>query len=368
MALGDFSPSNMAKLILSLDDAMNDSRVQQRHNLMPEYGILEAIKSIETANWNSVRPTDRYCEEFDVTWLEESDNEASLLTNQAMIHRPLCDIDGEELQSAKKSYKIDKVLSYTLKVKDEDCGNIFDYESKIQLGLLQGYKKLIQRMAKAMPGYLSAFAGTNLLNGAGFNGFDWNIGTADGTNTEIEPADLTLDKAMFYLTRLYQINKLQNPKIVDGGIFAFQNFLATIQKGTGAGDVGMANAWQVIANQYMLDFVNMYAGGYPNSAFIIDQGNLALPIVSFFPRLGGDNEVVANKYIYSVPVPGFTLGGQTIYVDMTYTKEEETLAGTSRCQLVHNFNMELKFNLWQAPKYQSDTVTGVIQVNRGEAA
>lgn len=365
MALGDFSPSNMAKLVLSLDDVMSDSRVQQRHKLMPPLGIIEMVKQIETANWNAVRPKDRYCEEFDVVWLEESDNEATVLTNQTTLHRPPCDIEGEELQSAKKSYRLGKVSKFTVKIKDEDCGNIFDYESKVQLALLQAQKKVLSGVAKALPGYISAYAGANRLNSSPWTGQDWNIGEADGTKTEIQQADLTLDKAAYYLQLMYQINRLQNPAIIDSTLFNFSAFMATIQANANAADTGMLNAWRYFADRYKNDIENMFAGGYPNSAFVIDQGNLALPFVSYFPALGQNNEVVADKYIYSIPAAGITLGGQPIMIDVTYTKEESQIGSTGRCEIVHNFDLELKFDLWQAPKYQSDNVTGIIELTKG---
>jgi hypothetical protein len=369
MALGDFSPSAMPKLLVSLDDATTDSRVQQRQDLMPELGIIEMIKNIETANWNSVRPADRYCEEFDVAWLEESDTEAVVATGQTMIHRPLCTIDGEELQSVKTSYKIDKTVTSTLKVKDEDCGNMYDWNSKVQLGLKQSFKKLLVGLAQALPAYVDAYSGDNQLNTAGWNGQAWNIGSANGAFTEIEPSDLTANKVIPYLTMLAQMNKLQSPGIVDGGLLFMDYWNAQAQAGTGAGDIGNANFWALWKNRYELDVVNMAAAGYLNAAFVIDQGALALPIVSFFPRLGsGENEVVANKYIYSVPIPGYTLGGNPVYVDITYTRAEEAIAGGSgRCQIVHTFHMQLKFNLWRAPKYTSDTTTGIVTLKAGAA-
>lgn len=355
----------MPKLILALDDAMSDSRVQQRHKLMPKLDIIEQVKDVETANWNAVRPNDRYCEEFDVTWMEESDTEAVLATNQTMLHRVKCDIDGEELQSAKKSYKLGKAISIGVKVRDEDCGNIFDWEGKVALGLLQAQKKILERWAKALPALLDAGAGPNLLNGAGFADFDWNIGAKDsvGSFTEIEAADLTFEKSAYYLNMLFEINKFQNPRIIDGGVFAFQAWLAGVQDGT-QGDFGANNAFAYISDRYKNDFINMYRGGYPNSAFIIDQGSWAMPTVSYFPRLGDNNHVVGDKYHYSVPFAGFTLNGQPLYLDMTYDVAEETIAGTSRCQLVHTFDLELKWDLWQAPKYTSDTVTGTVRVDR----
>ena len=336
---------------------------------MPYLGIIEQVKAVETANWNSVRPTDRYCEEFDVTWLEESDTPATVLSGQSTIHRPLCDIDGEELQSNRKTYKLDNIVRASVKIKDEDCGNMFDAESKVSLALLQAQKKILVGLAQTLPPRIDAYAGANLLNGSAYDSYPWNIGEAGTSGTDIGYDDLdSLTKTMFYLSRMYQVNKLQNPKIIDGGILAFQEYLATIQKGASAADIGSANAWQFIADGYKQDFVNMMAAGYADNAFVIDQGNLALPIVSYFPRLGQDNEVVADKFIYSVPVAGYTLNGQPIYIDVTYTKEESQIGVTGRCEVVHIFSMELKFALWQAPKYASDTVTGIIKLNRADAA
>lgn len=366
MALGDFSPSAMPKLLLALDDVMSDSRVQQRQKLMPPLDTIELVKRIETANWNAVRPKDRWCEEFDVAWLEESDNKATILTNQTMLHRPPCDINGEELQSAKKSYRLGKASKFTVKIKDEDCGNMYDAESKVQLALLQGQKKVLSGIAEAIPAYLDGFAGTNRLNAAGFDNQSWNIGSADGSATQIDASNLSLEKSVYYLQRMFQINRLQNPGIIDSTLFDFNAWMAIIQSGTGAGDVGMANAWRRIADRYENAFENMFEAGYMGTAFVIDQGNLALPMVSYFPRLGEDNEYVADKYIYSIPAAGFTLDGQPVYIDVTYTKEESQIGSTGRCELIHNFDMELKFDLWQAPKYQSDTVTGVIKLTRAD--
>lgn len=347
---------------------MSDSRVQQRHNLMPPLDTIELVKKIETADWNAVRPKDRFCEEFDVAWLEESDNKATILTNQTMLHRPLCDIDGEELQSAKKSYRLGKSSKFSVKIKDEDCGNMYDAESKVQLALLQAQKKVLSGIAEAIPAYLDGFAGTNKLNGSGFAGQGWNIGTVDGTGTEISPTNLSLEKSVYYLQRLFQINRFQNPGIIDSTLFDFNAWMALIQSGTGAGDVGMNNAWRRISDRYENAFENMFEAGYMGTAFIIDQGNVALPMVSYFPRLGGDNEVVADKYIYSIPAAGFTLNGQPVYIDVTYTKEESQIGSTGHCELVHTFDLQLKFDLWQAPKYTSDTVTGVIKLTRGDEA
>lgn len=367
MAEGDFSPSNMAKLILSLDDAMADSRVQQRHKLMPKVPIIQLVKDVETANWNAVRPTERYCEEFDVVWLEESDTEAEHLTNQTMLHREKCTIDGEELQSAKKTYKLKQETHIGVTVKDEDCGNIFDWEGKVALGLLQAQKKLLERIAKAIPGQLDAGAGPNVLNDAGFADFDWNIGAIDGTGTEIAPADLTFQKSAYYLNMLFEMNKFQNPRIIDGGVFAFEAWLAGVKAGTGAGDIGDANAWEFIADRYSNDFINMYRAGYANNAFIIDQGSWAMPFVSYFPRLGENNHIIGDEYKYSVPMSGFSLNGQPIYMDMQYKLEKEQIGLTGHCQLVHTFDLAVKWDLWQAPKYQSDTVTGTVKVTKGAA-
>lgn len=369
MAAGDFSLSEMPKLLVALDDAMADSRVQQRHQLMPETGIIEQIKDVETANWNSVRPTDRYCESFKVAWLEESDTPATLVSGQTMMHRPACTIVGEELMSNNEEYKIDKMVHYTVRIKDEDCGNMFDAESRVQLSLLQGFKKLLERWALAMPALVDAYAGDNLLNGVAYAGQMWNIGTDAGAYTEIAQADLTSGKIIPYLTMIRQFNKLQNPYIVDGGLFLMDYWNAQAQANTGAGDIGNANFWALWRDRYELDMVNMAGAGYMNAAFLIDKGNLALPVVSFFPRLGSnENEVVADKYIYSVNIPGYTLNGQPVPVDVTYTRQESQIASSGRCEVVHDFRLELKFDLWQAPRYASDDVSGIITLKAGAAA
>lgn len=371
MALGDFSPSNMCKLILSLDDAMNDSRVQQRHQLMPPIGILDWIKTVETANWNSVRPADRYCEDFDVTWLQESDTAAVVHTNQTYLHRAPCAISGEELESQKKTYKIGKSVDYTLKVKDEDCGNIFSWESKVSLGLLQGYKKLLVALAQAMPGYLHALAGDNLVNDVADGALPGNIGTDSGagyTELNFDGGTIAASQLIPYLTYVSTLNKLQNPIILDGGAFFLNYWDAQAKKGTGAGDVGDANYWAALFTNYRQDIVNMLAAGYSGSMFIADTGNLAMPLVSYFPRMGDGNHVVGDKYIYSVPMPGVTIGGQQVYVDMTYTKAEEQIGSTGRCQLVHTFHMEIKWDIWQAPAYTTDPVTGLIEFRLAPAA
>lgn len=363
MALGDFSPSAMPRLLAVAEDVFADSRVAQRHNLMPQHNILRLIKEQETATYESVRPNDRKCEEFDVTWLEESDTEASISTSQTNIHRPSCTISGEELQSQKKTYKVDTVISHTVTIKDEDCGNMFDADSKVALGLLQGQKKLISRLSKALPGWIDAFAGVNTANGIAFEG---NIGTAasgDPTVTELAHDSIGYDKVVPYLTLVEMFNKLQNSFVVDGGLLYLDYFNAVHKRGTYAGDEGQGNMWDLV--RYTNDIFNLNAGGYLNKAFLIDGGSLALPIMSFFPRLGEDNEVVSDKYIYSLPLAGITLGGQPVYHDVTYTKVEEQIGTSGRCQLVHTFKLELKTNLWQAPKYNSDTVTGVITFAKG---
>lgn len=369
MADGDFSPSNMAKLVMSLDDAMSDSRVQQRHNLMPKVDIIEQVYAVQTANWNSVRPNDRFCEEFDVVWLQENDEEAELITNQVMMHREKCAIDGDELGSAKKSYKLSKEIHIGVKIKDEDCGNIFDWEGKVSLSLLQAQKKLLERWAKALPALLDAGAGANRLLDSGLADFDWNIGAADGTGTSIQPGDITFDKSSYYLMMLFEMNKLQNPRIIDGGVFAYQAWLASIKNGTGAGDVGDYNAYGYIADRYAADFLNMYRGGYANNAFVIDQGSWAMPTVSFFPRLGENgNHIIGDEYKYSIPMAGFTLGGNPIYLDLQYKKEKEAIASSNgHCQLVHTFDLALKWDLWQAPKYTTDDVTGTVKITKAPA-
>ncbi|CAG5001923.1 hypothetical protein DYBT9275_02768 [Dyadobacter sp. CECT 9275] len=355
----------MPQILANLEDSMTDSRVQQRHNLMPKHEILRLVKEQETATFESVRPNDRKCEEFSVAWLEESDTEATVHTSVDAIHRAPCSISGEQLQSNKKTYKVDKSVKYTVEIKDEDCGNMFDTESKVALALLQGQKKLVAALAKTLPGYIYAYAGVNQADGIDFDG---NIGENDSTDpfVTIAPADLIAEKTIPYLTMLAEFNTLQNPILVDGGMFFLDRWKAQAQAGTNAGDVGNENFW-ALAN-YNQDIWNMNKAGYLNWAFVIDRGNLALPIVSFFPRLGGDNEVVADKYIYSIPLAGITLGGQPVYIDVTYTKSESQIGSTGRCELVHVFNMELKFNLWQAPRYTTDPVTGIIALKKGLAA
>lgn len=369
MAAGDFSLSVLPKLLVSLDDVMKDSRVQQRHQLMPDTQIIQLIKNIETASWSPLKDNDRSCRDFDVTWLEESDTEANLTTNQTMMHRPACTITGEELMSNKKTYKLTKMVDYTVRIKDEDCGNMFDYESKVQIGLLQAFKKLLERWAKALPAQVDAYSGPNKLNASAYDGQVWNIGTANAGATEISPADVTSGKIIPYFQFVMQLNKLQNPSMIDGGLFVMDYMNAQAQAGTGAGDVGNNNFWNMWRGRYELDIVNMFAGGYMNAAFLIDRGNLAMPTASFFPRLGsGENEVVADKYIYSVPIPGFQLNGEPVFVDITYTRQEAQIASSGRCEVVHDFRLELKYDLWQAPRYASDDVTGVITLKQGLAA
>lgn len=358
----------MPKLLVLLEDAMTDSRVQQRHNLMPPLDIITQVKAIETASWVQTRPNEVNCRDFDVTWLEESDNPATTSTNLTALHLPLCDIDGEELQSNKKTYKLSTSTSTSVKIYDDDCGNMFDTESKVSLALLQAFKKVLTEWAEAITPRLYAGAGANLLNTAPFSTMDWNIGTADGAYTDIDPASLTPEKSVLYLSRLFQVNKLQNPRIIDSGIFAVQAWLANIQRNTGNADTGQYNAWNYIADRYSEDFINMVNAGFVDTAFIIDQGSWAMPTVSFFPRLGGDNEYISDYYRYSVPIPGFSLGGNPVYVDMTYKKTTREVGSTDRCELAHIFHIELKWDLWQAPKYTSDTVTGTIALQKGEAA
>lgn len=355
MALGDFSPSRMPAVLATLEDSMTDSRVQQRQKLMPPSKIIDFVVGLQTAEWDSVRPADRYCQEFSVTWLEESDTKATLRTNQQRLDATVCTFDGEELQSNKKNYLIDKVIDTVVKIRDSDCGDMFSTGSKMALALLQGQKKLIARLAEALPAYIYAYAGANTANGIGFDG---NIGVADATNpfTSIAKADATTEKVLPYLMYMATFSKLQNPKMIDGGMLTLERIKSAMEEGVGE------NYWTLA--QYNEDILNMYAGGFMNWAFIVDNGNLALPVQSFFPELGGDNELMDGMYRYSIPLAGANFGGEQWYIDVTYTKELETIAGTNKCELVHNFLLELKFNLWQAPRYASDTVTGVIALKK----
>lgn len=357
MALGDFSPSVLPKILVGLEDAFPDSRVGQRHQNMPFYEDLRLIKEQETATYESVRPNDRKCEEFQVTWMEESDNEATLTTGAESIHRPKCTISGEELQSQKQTYKVDTVISHAVKIKDEDCGNMFDANSKVSFALLQGQKKLIEKLAKTLPAWINAYAGDNLADGIAFDG---NIGVQDAVDpiTEIQAADITADKVITYLGIASQFNKLQEPFLLDGGLFYKSYLDASMRQGTPAGDSGSANYWAQFP--YANDTINMFGAGLINAAFLIERGVLALPIVSFFPRLGDDNHITGDKYHYSIPMTGITLGGKPVFIDLVYNKVEEQIGATDRCQVVHTFDMELKTKLWLSPRYVSDTGTGII--------
>lgn len=361
MAFGDFTPSVWPRLLANLRDMTTDDRVTQRHTLMPDFGVLDLVKGkIETATFTSVRPNDRKCEDFDVAWLEESDTKATLNTNQSTMHRAKCSISGEELQSNKKTYSLKKSVDYTVKIADEDCGNMFDAESKVALSLLQGQKKLVQRLCEALPALIAGYAAANKANGIAFNG---QIGTPDGSDpvTLIQTSDLTGDKTIPYLAMMAKLNKLQDPYLLDGGMFYFDQFKSAVEAGTYAG----SKYWAL--SKYELDIVNMMDAGFLNSAFVMDKGSLALPIVSFFPPLGEDNEVVSDKYWYSIPIAGLTLNGKPVMIDVTYTKKEEQIGSTGRCQLIHTFHMELKFDLWQAPRYASDTVSGILQFEQQAA-
>ncbi len=353
---GDFSPSAMPRLLANLEDTMADSRVQQRHKLMPPTGIIDFVAGQETALYERVVPNDRKCEEFDVTWLEENDNEAVLQTGQTMIHRPVCEIEGTELQSAKQTYRIDKVIHDTVTIHDEDCGNMFSFESKVALAILQSQKKILARLAKALPSQMYAYAGANLANGIGFNG---NIGVNDANNpfVGIAKGDLEARKVIPYLTMMATLNKFQSPKILDGGMLFLDFWAAQAENANGA-----ANYW---ANEdYTQDIVNMIAGGFLNWAFVVDNGNLCLPFASFFPALGENNELTDGRYQYSIPMAGGTFGGKQIYLDVVYEKKEVPLGNSGRCEMVHTFRQEMKYNLWQAPNYTSDTVTGLIALKQ----
>lgn len=365
MAAGDFSASNMAGIIVALDDVMADSRVQKRHNLDVPTPVIEFIKAQETATFipANAKP---HCTEFTVTWLQEPDTEATLNINQTYLHRPPCTISGEELESFNKPYKLAKSVVEVVKIKDEDCNNIFDFGSKVQIALLQAQKSLKKRMAKFAAASLLSFAGTNAANGVGFNG---NIGEASSGNanlTEIPYENITADEIIPYLTMVAALNGLQNPKLIDGGVIWLDRWRAQIKKGTNAGDVGEGDFYDVFG--YNQDLLNFMAADLMNYAFLVDAGTLSMPIRSYFPALGDNNEVVSDKYIYSIPMAGGGFGGEDVRIDVTYTRAEEQLASTGRCQLVHTFHMEVKFDIWQAPKYTTDTVTGVIALKQASAA
>lgn len=364
MAAGDFSPSNMAGIIVALDDVMADSRVQQRHNLDVRTDVIDFIKDQETATFipANAKP---HCTEFTVTWLQESNNEADLNINQTYLHRPPCTISGEELESFSKPYKLSKSVSEVVKIKDEDCNNIFGFADKVQIALLQAQKKIKERMAKYAAASLLSFAGENMAIGVGFNG---NIGTAPGASnvTEIPSANITADQIIPYMTMVAALNKLQNPKLIDGGMIYLDRWRAQAKQGTNAGDTGDMNFYDVFG--YRQDLINFMRADLMNYAFMVDSGNLSMPIRSYFPELGGDNEVVSDKYIYSIPMAGGGFGGEDVRIDVTYTRAEEQLASTGRCQLVHTFHMEVKFDIWQAPKYTTDLVTGIIAFHQASAA
>lgn len=363
--MADFSPSVLPRLLVNLKDTMSDSRVQQKHALMPDYGIIELIKKIETAEFMNVRPQDATCREYAVSWMQEPNTKATANTNVARMDKPLCTITGETLDSFKKTYELKKSISHSVSILDDDCGNMFDTGSKVSLALLQTFKKIITGLAEALPPQLYAYAGENIANSKNFNG---NIGepkTGNALVTEIQREDLIAEKTIPYLILMSKLNKLQNPGVIDGGLLFLDNLKAKMQDGTNAGDTGNANYWNLLS-RYELDMINMMESGYGDYAFVIDQGNLSLPIVTFFPRLGEGNEVRDGKYIYSVPIPGFTILGEPVYVDMTYTKAEVTIAGTNRCTTNHIFHIELKYDLWQAPKYTTDTVTGIIALQQAE--
>lgn len=360
MALGNFSPSVMPGIFAALKETATDNRVMQRQRLMPPSEILQVIKNQEQGKLESVRPNDRKCEEFKVTWLEESDNKATVHTNVAVQHLPPCVIDGEELQSNNKTYKVKNDVQFAVKVKDEDCGNMFDAESKLALALLQGEKKIIKGLAEALPGMIYAYAGINQADGIAFDG---NIGENDPNNpfVGIDADDLKADKIIPYLTMVSTFNKLQNPILLDGGLL-LRDFWEARMKKQGGGDGVPNEYWDLM--EYNQDIINMNDAGFLNWAFLIDAGNLQLPIISFAPELGNDNELVADKFWFTKNLSGITLGGRPVPIDVTYTKKEEAFGASGTCQLVHTFDMKLKWDLWQAPRYTTDPVTGIIALKR----
>jgi len=239
MAVGDFSPSQMPKVLLIQKDIfLNGGRLNVDKN-NPRVNTARAVLENQTARPVPVM-TNGSCTAVDMTWLKYCDQSVVDCADGGYTFS--CDITGAEGESVKQTLTPNICLEKKFSVNDDECNDAFTAEMKIAEGMINAKLAIETELSQVIAARL--YAGISPASAyPGEEPPGWDL---SGTPYQY-PGDAT--KRPLTLSQMYvmsQINRITNPVLVGDGSWQADAYLAQFLNNQGGAiynEAGLYGQW-----------------------------------------------------------------------------------------------------------------------------
>ncbi|MBC3785727.1 hypothetical protein [Spirosoma utsteinense] len=364
-----FAASQIPTMLQDLEAVWEESRANENRTYQADTQILTDLWREQTAELAGPLTENDSCLPIKIVWLEGGD--IAVTDGESLNHAAVtCEIDGTEPASNKVEYQITKFKSATLKIKEKDCGNHFQFDKRFQHKMLRTQIALINSLAAMVPAKFLEFSGANLTPGAlGTYGKLVDGTTDDPKLTRVPAGNFNAFDLVPYVSELQEANRFKDPALFDGGNLRYVTYNAERQQNTPAGDAGQQNHFDDL--RIYRDGINFRKNpGLVDSTFMVDKGAVALYTAAYGPQRQDINGNGFAETKFRTPIFGLRQanGGATLPVeaDVIFRRERLPIApGSPLCEDYFVWELKLWYIFLNNPLLSAnDGVTGVIRLKR----
>lgn len=339
MAAGDFSCAALQKVNVAIDRIWLDNQTKQDYVAYSD--TIKAVLQEQTASFPDLKDPLKD-KTVKVYWVADCDSDIIDCDDE-------CSVGGETPEASCKEYALDicRKVGFTVPEKEFRTSNL-SREEVVARAMLRRLKTLDEDLSKKAVAKLNIFAGKNQWTGG--------IGQVEGASgdTYLKPAYWTAD-LFGYLSQAGQMNKFQNPFLLNGTNLYQQQWMAQFNNAN-ANEKDQALKMGSIRSYW--DLFNIDSENNPDKiSYMIDRGAVAFVSKVYNPASPVEYSG-AGLTKYSIPsrsIPG-------VFYDVVYT---------NRCEndeIYHDWSISYNAGIFQNPLGCNADVTGILRFLCGEAA
>jgi len=357
MAQGDFSAGSLPQWKFRLEQIMKGSLSLQRTPAQTAFinTLTERDNSTMERMWNDAR---NKCLGFRVTWMKETPVEATRSVTSNLFD-PVCDFEGDEGEATYQDFSGLQHFEAEVKVKDDNCPNLFDKAEKIAERVAEAKKSIINSINAYYAAKLNSYAGVQKYTAT--DNINLAVTANAGLLSKVNPGNINHIDFSAYMNFVKVFNKYSDLKVLDGQAFA--KFLNTAQILDGSLS---KDERQTILSSYLgmyesapLDFIT---NEFTNNFFLIQKGVIATAFHNSHPSTPTmrDANNAVKRLLYTEPLGINDRYGRPVMCDVSYKETEGANDDDKTCNIYHNWHFRVWADAYQNP-LSGDGRTGVLK-------
>jgi hypothetical protein len=351
MAAGDFSPSQINKILLKAESMWTNS--QLANSQVPHAEAAQALIANQTARITALEDKEKD-NVVKINWV----NTCAVTVQDCTTN---CELTGPQAETGSKEYTLDLCKEVTFSVDAEKLRtNTYSYDEVVAPLLNTALNKLDEYVAQQTLVKLKAYSGVNAAPEP------WTYNTTTGT-TDVPNVDWNLSMVAHLLNQA-DLNNMDNPYFIESGSLwiPWTNAMFNAGNFDGKGDLARM---QALNGRFYFDRRNFAKAGITEDMFMVNPGAVALANKTRNPEnpteFGG--KVAQTRWtIASRSLPG-------VSYDVFYQLSCITVSGKEH--LIHTFKIQVLMGIFLNPEGCPITInsvvyspTGVISYNKLAAA